>query len=211
MIEMLKIQKEKGAEKMFRNVGKKIQGVAIFIFVLCLLGSVGLGITFFVAVNEMTREIGLAILALVATIAIGTLLSWMSLLGMYAYGKIAECVEAQNRLTEKLIAALESGAYNRAPASAPNPAWDAPADRPANPAQPVTPPVQPGWEPAKSGKTVEPAEPSQPTAAEPTEVLSPSDVVPPAAPAQPVQRRCRLCGAALGADSAFCPNCGTKV
>ena len=93
---------------MFKNIGKKIQGVSTTIFVLQALLGVILGMTFGAVMGSVTEEAGPTIFGALAIIVISIFLAWLSQLVLFAYGKIAECSEEQCRLLRQIIA-LQGG------------------------------------------------------------------------------------------------------
>lgn len=81
---------EKGVFSMFNNPGGKIKGLAIFIFIINLIIFIvgGIGLIVY-GVQEET----ILIAAGVATILVGILIAWLSVLFIYAYGSLIEDVE----------------------------------------------------------------------------------------------------------------------
>lgn len=84
---------------MFKNVGKKIQGVVSILFLLMFVGSIVVGIL----VGFLLKDLGFGAVVLGLVVAVlGIVLAWIAELGVYAYGKIAECQEEQVRLLRVL-------------------------------------------------------------------------------------------------------------
>ena len=69
---------------MFDNVGGKLKGLAK---VLCWLGIIGSMIS---AIVMWSRGYGFAIAGGIFTLIIGCLASWLSSLGLYAFGQLVE-------------------------------------------------------------------------------------------------------------------------
>ena len=70
---------------MFNNPGGKIKGFAIVVFVINILAFLVLGI---VLISEV-ESVALGLL----TILVGAVISWLSVLFIYAYGNMVEDVE----------------------------------------------------------------------------------------------------------------------
>ena len=88
---------------MFNNVGKKIQGIVAIIFVIEFIVSCIIGIFFGILVYNSSDSIGTAILVGLVITAIGSFFSWLSLLLLYAFGKIEESCAVQCELLKHLV------------------------------------------------------------------------------------------------------------
>ena len=88
---------------MFKNIGKKIQHLTVFCFVVAviivILAAIGVG--FYLAQQDLI--VGIAVGVIIGVL--GFLLFWLGSFTSYAYGKIAECSEEQVRLLAKLLEA----------------------------------------------------------------------------------------------------------
>lgn len=89
---------------MFSNVGKKIQGVVTTIFLVEFIVSCIVGIAIGSIIYKSSDSIGAALLVGLIVIAIGIFFSWLSLLLLYAFGRIEESCEEQCALLRQLVA-----------------------------------------------------------------------------------------------------------
>lgn len=89
---------------MFQQVGKKIQTVISIIFFVQFIVACISGIFVGKLIYEASDNIVMAIFVGLITIAVITFFCWITLLMIYAFGKIEECCEEQNRLLGILIA-----------------------------------------------------------------------------------------------------------
>ena len=89
---------------MFQQVGKKIQAVVSVIFFVQFIVACISGILIGKLIYEMSDNMVTAIFIGIITVAIITFFCWVMLLMIYAFGKIEECCEEQNRLLGILIA-----------------------------------------------------------------------------------------------------------
>ncbi len=187
---------------MFKNIGKKIQGVSFTLFILqTLLGIIlGLAVGYYAYIvagftfrSDVTGILmGLAAGLIVAAVMI--FVAWLSQLHLYAYGKMAECSEEECRLLRDLIALQYNGKAPAAPMASAAPAAKAAPAAPAAKAAPAAPVVNAA--PAAPVVNAAPAAPVVNAA--------------PAAPvvnAAPAERVC-VCGTKLEPNAVFCSECG---
>ena len=166
--------KEREANQMFRNIGKKIKGLASVLFwiqaIVWILAGIGIIIFSIVGVNFMSRiglsgGIGIALGIIVGLLfaGLGFLLAWLSQFILYGFGELIDKTAETEKNTAELKKKLES--LSAAPA-APAPAAPAYAARPVQPQQPAQPaypprPAQP-TAPAAPAAPVYPSQPQQP-------------------------------------------------
>lgn len=87
---------------MFKNVGRKIQSIVSVLFFIQFLLSCAAGFFAGKFFWEMNEALGVTMGFIV--FGVSMFLCWVLLLGIYAYGKITECCEEQNKLLRILIA-----------------------------------------------------------------------------------------------------------
>ena len=92
---------------MFKNIGKKIQGYSMLVFVIEVLFSILAGVLAGATVQSVlwgdeAEVIGPGVGFLV--IAVGIFLAWLGQMRLYAYGKIAESCEAMMKTMERMEA-----------------------------------------------------------------------------------------------------------
>ena len=92
---------------MFKNIGKKIQGYSMLVFVIEVFLSVMAGVLVGAAIQSVLRGeeaevIGPGVGFLV--IGAGIFLAWLGQMRLYAYGKIAESCEAMMKTMERMEA-----------------------------------------------------------------------------------------------------------
>lgn len=90
---------------MFDQIGKKIKGLAVFIFIAGIFISGGLGIAVANAIAEKTPVLALIIGFLV--FAIGVLCSWLSILLLFGFGELVDQSMETNQRLEENHEALE--------------------------------------------------------------------------------------------------------
>lgn len=97
---------------MFNNAGKKIQGFIKVIFVISIIFLVLFCLMIIAACATNPNLVqtagsgvafGVGIVFAIIVFVLGLLGIWLSCLFYFAFGKIAECVEEQNALTQKLV------------------------------------------------------------------------------------------------------------
>ena len=97
---------------MYRNIGKKIKGLAVFIFVLGLVSAAGagVGIVFFQTDKYVliSNSLGMRILAGVVTFLLGSLGAWISTWCLYGFGELIDstsqkkqCAHGRGRAAEE--------------------------------------------------------------------------------------------------------------
>ena len=175
--------KEREANQMFRNIGKKIKGLASVLFwiqaILYILTGIGIIIFSIVGGNYMSRlgisggiRIALGIIVGLLFAGLGFLLAWLSQFILYGFGELIDKTAETEKNTAELKKKLES--LSAAPA-APAHAAPAYAARPVQPQQPVRP--------AQPQQPAQPAYPPRP--AQPTAPAAPAAPVYPSQPQQP--------------------------
>ena len=92
---------------MFKNIGKKIQGYSMLVFVIEVFFSILAGVLAGATVQSVlwgdeTEVIGPGVGFLV--IGAGIFLAWLGQMRLYAYGKIAESCEAMMKTMERMEA-----------------------------------------------------------------------------------------------------------
>ena len=92
---------------MFKNIGKKIQGYSILVFVIEVFFSILAGVLAGATVQSVlwgdeAEVIGPGVGFLV--IGAGIFLAWLGQMRLYAYGKIAESCEAMMKTMERMEA-----------------------------------------------------------------------------------------------------------
>ena len=92
---------------MFKNIGKKIQGYSMLVFVIEVFFSILAGVLAGTTVQSVlwggeAEVIGPGVGFLV--IAVGIFLAWLGQMRLYAYGKIAESCEAMMKTMERMEA-----------------------------------------------------------------------------------------------------------
>ena len=75
---------------MFDNIGKKIKGVAGFVFILGSVASVVYGLGTMMSLSFFSSSYGSGILLGILIIGVGILLSWLSVLLIYGFGELIE-------------------------------------------------------------------------------------------------------------------------
>ena len=96
---------------MFKNIGKKIQGYSMLVFVIEVFFSILTGALASITVQtvlwgDKAELIGNMVGFLV--IAVGIFLAWLGQMRLYAYGKIAESCEAMMKTMERMEAMQRS-------------------------------------------------------------------------------------------------------
>lgn len=96
---------------MFKNIGKKIQGYSMLVFVIEVFFSILTGALAGITVQtvlwgDKAELIGNMVGFLV--IAVGIFLAWLGQMRLYAYGKIAESCEAMMKTMERMEAMQRS-------------------------------------------------------------------------------------------------------
>lgn len=96
---------------MFKNIGKKIQGYSMLVFVVEVFFSILAGVLAGATVQSVlwgdeAKVIGPGVGFLV--IAVGIFLAWLGQMRLYAYGKIAESCEAMMKTMERMEAMQRS-------------------------------------------------------------------------------------------------------
>lgn len=96
---------------MFKNIGKKIQGYSMLVFVIEVFFSILAGVLAGATVQSVlwgdeAEVIGPGVGFLV--IAVGIFLAWLGQMRLYAYGKIAESCEAMMKAMERMEAMQRS-------------------------------------------------------------------------------------------------------
>ena len=92
---------------MFKNIGKKIQGYSMLVFVIEVFFSILAGVLAGATVQSVlwgdeAEVIGPGVGFLV--IGVGIFLAWLGQMRLYAYGKIAESCEAMMKTMERMEA-----------------------------------------------------------------------------------------------------------
>lgn len=177
---------------MFTNPGGKIKSYAKVLFwigvvISVLIGVVMIGTSFTYAAYSYNGSFGTILGGIISgllVVAIGILISWISVLVLYAFGVLVENSDELVRLN----GGVPSG--NKKAQKIERPQLHHETYVTAEP-KPVAP-VQP----------VEPAEPAQP--AEP-EVKTASETK------SDDKKTCPNCGIEVAQDAHFCKNCGTKL
>ena len=164
--------KEREANHMFRNIGKKIKGLASVLFwiqaVLYIL--TGIGVIIF-AIAGGGKSFGMSggifiVLGVIAGLLIaglGILFAWIGQFMLYGFGELIDKTAENEKNTAELLKKMESKpaapAY-AAPAYAARPAQPQQAARPAQPQQPAQGAYAP--RPAQQPAPAAPAYPTQP-------------------------------------------------
>ena len=96
---------------MFKNIGKKIQGYSMLVFVIEVFFSILTGVLAGITVQSVlwgdkAEIIGNMVALLV--ICAGVFLAWLGQMRLYAYGKIAESCEAMMKTMERMEAMQRS-------------------------------------------------------------------------------------------------------
>lgn len=96
---------------MFKNIGKKIQGYSMLVFVIEVFFSILAGVLAGATVQSVlwgdeAEVIGPGVGFLV--IGVGIFLAWLGQMRLYAYGKIAESCEAMMKTMERMEAMQRS-------------------------------------------------------------------------------------------------------
>lgn len=180
---------------MFTNPGGKIKSYAKVIFwigvvVSVLIGVVMIGTSFTYAAYSYNGSFGTILGGIVTgllVVAIGILISWVSVLVLYAFGVL---VENSDELV-RLQGGVPSG-NKKAPR----------IERPQHThATYVTAEPKP-VEPAKPAEPIKPTEPEEaPVVESTTEAETKTDD----------KKTCPNCGTEVAQDAHFCKNCGTKL
>ena len=90
---------------MFKNIGKKIQGISKIMFAIGVFFSIIMGALVFVIVDSLlfTSEAQtIAGMFALVVIAGGVILAWLGQILLFAYGKIAESCEATMKIAERM-------------------------------------------------------------------------------------------------------------
>lgn len=95
---------------MFNNVGKKIKTLAVIMFVIFMIIStaVACGITYLIISSDSDNltYIILGLLSFVLIEAIGTFISWLSVLMQYAFGELVDTNQKQVRQNNIIVELL---------------------------------------------------------------------------------------------------------
>lgn len=89
---------------MFKHVGKKIQAVCLIVFFVGVMVAFASGFAVGYAIYESTDEMALAVMVAGAVICLSVLIVWLSVLLIFAFGKIEEHCEEQCNLLKILVA-----------------------------------------------------------------------------------------------------------
>lgn len=96
---------------MFKNVGKQIKGITIFLAVVEILASVCCAAYVAYMGYETGTDIARVILAAVGILLGGILIAWLSNLLIYSYGQLVDSAERIARNTEILVKRSRNSDY----------------------------------------------------------------------------------------------------
>lgn len=96
---------------MFKNVGKQIKGITIFLAVVEILASVCAAAYVAYMGYETGTDIARVVLAAVGILLGGILIAWLSNLLIYSYGQLVDSAERIARNTEILVKRSRNSDY----------------------------------------------------------------------------------------------------
>ena len=85
---------------MFKNIGKKIQGISKIMFAIGVFFSIIMGALVFVIVDSLLFTSEAQTIA--GMFALVVILAWLGQILLFAYGKIAESCEATMKIAERM-------------------------------------------------------------------------------------------------------------
>ncbi len=88
---------------MFNHVGKKIQTVILVVFFVHVVVSCILGLVLGSSIYSASDEMGIAFVVGAVVIALSIFVGWLSVLILFAFGKIEEHCEEQCELLKILV------------------------------------------------------------------------------------------------------------
>lgn len=88
---------------MFRNIGKQIKGIAIFLSVIEILAAIGGAAYMIYAGNELGLQNNESFLVAAGIVIAGILIAWLSNMLVYSYGQLVDSAERIARNTEILV------------------------------------------------------------------------------------------------------------
>ena len=94
---------------MFKNVGKKIKTLAIIMFIVFMIITTALAFLatyLLISIDNDVLWVVLAVLAFILIEAIGTFISWISVLKQYAFGELVDANQIQVKQNNIIIELL---------------------------------------------------------------------------------------------------------
>ena len=90
---------------MFKNIGRKIKGLAIVLCWICIVASIIFGIIILVGAGNLriSRQKGITILSGIGVALGGSLISWVGSFFLYGFGQLVENSDKLSHSTEELI------------------------------------------------------------------------------------------------------------
>ena len=97
---------------MFRNVGKQIKNLTIFLAVIEILAAVGVaGYMVYMAIEENVENMAQVALVAIGIILGGVLIAWLSNLMLYSYGQLVDSNERIAKNMEILVKRSRNSDY----------------------------------------------------------------------------------------------------
>ena len=96
---------------MFRNVGKQIKGITIFLAVIEILASVCGAVYFAYAGIESGTDNAMVVPVAIGIVLGGVLVAWLSNLFLYSYGQLVDSTERIAKNTEILVKRSRNSDY----------------------------------------------------------------------------------------------------
>ena len=93
IISIFLANKQKERSKLFSNPGEKIKGIAIFVFVVDLIAVIILAIWLGTLYGVYLG---------IAVVVIGLIISWIAVIGLFAYGCLVDNVQYTKEILERL-------------------------------------------------------------------------------------------------------------
>lgn len=213
---------------MYKNIGKKIKGLAIFSFIVGALASIVLGISLIVLSDDsFVVDEEILIVAGIAVIVLGVLISWIASFVLYGYGElIQKTASIEETVNSRLAGKAENGANVKAKVEPTciNPKGAAKAQPSA--VQPQSAPYPPYHIQSASRDNNEvksnTADKPEETIEQPvkkTQVTEQTPIAPPVIESHPVSFFCSGCGNRLTVErvtlessaTSICPKCNSTI
>ncbi|MBR3929873.1 MAG: hypothetical protein IKJ65_12835 [Clostridia bacterium] len=97
---------------MFRNVGKQIKGITIFLAVIEILAAVAFaGYIVYMGIEQEAEDMAKVALIAIGVVLGGVLIAWLSNLMLYSYGQLVDSNERIARNTEILVKRSRNSDY----------------------------------------------------------------------------------------------------
>lgn len=96
---------------MFRNVGKQIKGITIFLAVIEILAAVCGAVYIAYIGYESGTDIARIVLAAIGIVLGGVLIAWLSNLLLYSYGQLVDSAERIAKNTDILVKRSRNSDY----------------------------------------------------------------------------------------------------